>query len=136
MLINDYQKYINLSRLLNTSFGGDSTNFGKTTQTQSIKFDIQDEGLIKVRYLTIVNFGSDTLMREMMKRFREEGIAMIESALKNVKEKYKEDFEGQSVPTFTLEEDTITEDIEHISYYNYTGNRKAYFRLGVMVSVE
>ena len=136
MLINDYQKYINLSRLLNTTFGGDSTDFGKTTQTQSIKFDIVDEGLIKVRYLTIVNFGSDTLMREMMKRFREEGIAMIESALKNVKEKYKEQFSGQDVPSFTLEEDTVNEDIEHISSYSYTGNRKCYFKLNCLISVE
>lgn len=136
MLINDYQKYINLSRLLNTTFGGDSTDFGKTTQTQSIKFDIMDEGLIKVRYLTIVNFGSDTLMREMMKRFREEGISMIEAALKNVKEQYKEQFDGQDVPSFTLEEDTVNEDIEHISYYNYSGNRKAYFRIACLVSVS
>ena len=48
MLIKDYQKFINLSRLLNTSFGSDSSNHGRVYQTQSIKFDLLDDGLLKI----------------------------------------------------------------------------------------
>ncbi len=136
MLIKDYQKFINLSRLLNTSFGSDSGNHGRVYQTQSIKFDLLDDGLLKIRYLTIVNFGSDTMMRELMPRFRQEALSMIESALKNVKEQYAKEFPGQTVPDFSLQEDTINEDIEYISYYNYTGNRKAYYRFGCLVEIE
>jgi hypothetical protein len=136
MLIKDYQKFVNLSRLLNTSFGADSSNHGRVYQTQSIKFDLLDDGLLKIRYLTIVNFGSDTMMRELMPRFRQEALSMIESALKTVKENYSKEFPGQSVPDFTLQEETCNEDIEYISYYNYTGNRKAYYRFGCLVEIE
>jgi hypothetical protein len=136
MLIKDYQKFINLSRLLNTSFGSNSSNHGRVYQTQSIKFDLLDDGLLKIRYLTIVNFGSDTMMRELMVRYRQEAISMIEAALKTVKENYAKEFPGQTVPNFKLEEETIGEDIEYISYYNYTGNRKAYYRFGCLVEVD
>jgi hypothetical protein len=135
MLIKDYQKFINLSKLLNTSFGSDSDNHGRVHQTQSIKFDLLDDGLLKVRYLTIVNFGSDTMMRELMPRFRQEALSMIEAALKNVREQYKENYPDLDLPEFSLQEESCNEDIEYISYYNYTGNRKAYYRFGCLVDV-
>ena len=136
MLVKDYQKFINLSKLLNTSFGSDTSNYNRVYQTQSVKFDLLDDGLLKIRYLCIVNFGSDTMMRELMRRYRDEATSFIEAALKQVKEQYAEKYPGETVPNFTLQEETCNEDIEYISYYNYTGNRKAYYRFGCLVEID
>jgi hypothetical protein len=133
MLVKDYEKYINLSKLLNTTFG---TGAGKNYATQSIKFDILDDGMLKCRYMTIVNFGSDTMMHEMKRRYSEEARSMVEAALKKLREDYKEAFPKQKLPTFKILENTIGDDVEFLTFSQYAGTRKGYYRFGCLVSID
>lgn len=135
MLVKDYQKFLNLAKVLNTTFGTEGEG-NRQFNTQSVKFDLLDDGLMKVRYLMIVNFGSDTMMREMMKRYRVEAMSMLEGALKTVKEEYKKKFPDSDVPDFEIKEATIGDDIEWLSYNMYAGKRKAYYRFGCLVEIK
>lgn len=133
MLVKNYEKFLNLSRVLNSSFGAES---GKTHATQSVKFDLLDDGMIKCRYLMIVNFGSDTMMREMMRRYQSEARSMLEAALKKIVEDYKVQFPKQEVPEFDIIDSTIGEDVEFLTFSQYKGTRKAYYRFGCLVKVS
>lgn len=135
MLIKDYQKYLNLSRVLNSTYGMEGPA-NKTHNTQSIKFDLLDDGMVKVRYMMIVNFGSDTMMREMMRRYRTESMSMLEAALENIKAEYKKQFPTASQPKFSIMEETVGEDIEFLNFGSYLGTRKAYYRFGCLIEVE
>lgn len=133
MLIKNYEKFLNLSKLLNTTFGAGT---GKNYATQSIKFDILDDGMLKCRYMMIVNFGSDSMMREMMRRYNDEARSMVEAALKKLKEDYKETYPKQDVPEFGIVETSIGEDVEFLTFSQYNGNRKGYYRFGCLITVE
>ena len=135
MTVKNYQKYMNLSRVLNSTFGTEGSG-NRAYSTQSIKFDILDDGMIKVRYLMIVNFGSDTLMREMMVRYRNEAVAMLQSAFKKIKEEYKTQFPTETTPDFEIVNSTIGEDVEFLTFSQYSGSRKAYYRFGCLVEVD
>jgi len=135
MLVKDYQRFLNLSRVLNSSFGTEGVE-NRPFNTQSVKFDLMDDGLIKVRYLMIVNFGSDTMMREMMRRYRDEAVEMLKGALKTIKEKYETEFPQSTAPTFDIVESTIGEEVEFLTFNMYKGSRKAYYRFGCMIEVS
>ncbi|MFA6049730.1 MAG: hypothetical protein WC761_00765 [Candidatus Paceibacterota bacterium] len=134
MLIKDYQKYLNLSRVLNSTFGTDGAD-NKAFNTQSVKFDILDDGMLKCRYMMIVNFGSDTMMREMMRRYRTEAMGMLEAALDRIKEEYRTQFPGLDVPKFSIMEETIGEEVEFLTFGPYKGTRKAYYRFGCLIEI-
>lgn len=133
MLVRNYEKYLNLSRVLNTTFGAGSD---RTHATQSVKFDILDDGMLKCRYLMIVNFASDTLMREMMRRYNDEAKSMVEAALKKIVEDYKTTFPGEEVPKLSIIENTIGEDMEFLTFSQYSGTRKGYYRFGCLVKID
>lgn len=135
MLVNDYQRFLNLSRILNSTFGSEGA-VNKGFNTQSVKFDLLDDGMLKCRYMMIVNFGSDTMMREMMRRYKEEALGMLEAALDKIKEQYKTDFKGQTVPTFDIVESSIGEDVEFLTFTQYKGTRKAYYRFGCLIEIK
>lgn len=133
MLVKNYEKFLNLSRVLNGSFG---TGAVKPNATQSVKFDLLDDGMIKCRYLMIVNFGSDTLMREMMRRYQSEARGMLEAAMKKIVEDYKTQFPKQELPEFEILDSTIGEDVEFLTFSQYKGTRKAYYRFGCLIKVS
>lgn len=135
MLIKDYQKYLNLSRVLNSTFGTEGAE-NKAFNTQSVKFDLLDDGMIKCRYMMIVNFGSDTMMREMMRRYRTEAMSMLEAALDRIEDEYKKQFPGIDAPSFSIIENTVGEDVEFLTFGPYKGTRKAYYRFGCLIEVS
>ncbi len=135
MLVKDYQRFLNLSRVLNSTFGSEGVE-NRPVNTQSVKFDLLDDGLLKVRYVMIVNFGSDSLMREMMRRYRDEAIAMLEAALKTIKEKYEKEFPSSKVPNFNIVQSTTGEEVEFLTFNMYKGSRKAYYKFGCLIEVE
>ena len=135
MLVKDYKKFLNLSKVINSSFGSEGPENNRF-HTQSIKFDLLDDGMIKCRYLMVVNFSSDSMMREMRERYEHEARAMITSAIKTVKEKYKEQFPDDDQPKFDLIESSVGHDVEFLTYSMYAGTRKAYYRFGCLIQVE
>lgn len=135
MLIKDYERYLNLSKVLNSTFGAEGVG-NKPFNTQSIKFDILDDGILKCRFLMIVNFGSDSVFREMRNRYKNEAISILEASLKRIAEEYKVRFPGSDPIKLSAVENSFGEDVEIINYSIHNANRKAYYRFGCLVEVE
>jgi hypothetical protein len=135
MLVKNYQKFLNLSKVINSSFGTEGAENGRL-HTQSIKFDMLDDGMLKCRYLAVVNFGSDSIVREMRGRYEDEARELIKAAVKKIKEDYKEQFPDSEQPKFNLIESSVGHDVEFLTYSMYSGSRKAYYRFGCLISVE
>jgi hypothetical protein len=133
MLVQDYSKFLNLSKILNNSFGTTGPNPGRTG-TQVIKFEQVSDGLLKVLFITMVNFPSETRMRESRIRWEKEAMGMIESALKDIEEKYKAAFDKEI--SLTIEDSTFNDSFEFVSYSQYNPMHRALYRVGVMVDVD
>jgi len=133
MLVKDYKKFVNLSRLLNSSFGTTGPN-PLRIGTQTLKYELLDEGMLKVLFITTVSFPSETLMRESRKRWETEGLTMIESALKDLEEKYKSEF-GAEIKC-KIQEESFNDSFEFISYSLYNPIKRALYRVGVLVDIE
>lgn len=133
MLVKNYKKFLNLSKLLNNSFGStgpDPLRLG----TQSLKFEILDDGMLKVLFITTVSFPSETIMREARKRWETEAISMIKGALKELEEQYKENYK-ESI-NCSIIDDSFNDSFEFVSYSMYNPIKRALYRVGVFVEVE
>lgn len=133
MLVKDYSKFLNLSKVLNTSFGQTGPNPGRTG-TQVIKFEQVSDELLKVMFITTVNFASDTRMRESRVRWEKDAMSMIEAALKEISKTYKEKFEKELKLKIMTE--TFNDSFELVSYSQYNPMHRALYRVGVMVDVD
>lgn len=133
MLVQDYTKFLNLSKVLNTTFGSTGPNPARTG-TQVIKFSQLSDGLMKVIFITTVNFASDTRMREARVRWEKDALSMIEAALKQAASQYKEQFKEEI--KLSIVEETFNDSFEMISYSQYNPMHRALYRVGVMVDVE
>lgn len=133
MLIKNYEKFLRLSKVLNSSFGASGA---PTQATQSVKFDLLDDNMIKCRYIMVVNFNTDTMMREMMRRYQSEARNMLEAAIRKIVEDHKKLFPGEEVPELEILDHTIGEDVEFLTFSQYRGTRKAYYRFGCLMQVK
>lgn len=134
MLVKDYKKYLNLSRLLNTTFGISSLN--KKVATQSIKFDIIDEGMLKCRFITIINFNNNIALSETMRRSKDEALTMLRATLEKLKENYKKNFPKEDNLSFKLIQDSIEDNVEFITFSPYNGSKKGYYRFECLIKVK
>ena len=133
MLVQDYTKFLNVSKVLNTTFGQTGPN-PLRTGTQVIKFEQLSDGLLKVLFITTVNYPSETRMRESRVRWEKDALAMIEAALKEISKNYKEMFKDEI--KLSMVEDTFNDTFELMSYSQYNPMRRALYRVGIMVDVE
>src|SRR5574337_1344957 len=116
MPVQDFKKYQDLAKCMNSTFGDSATNRSKTLN-QSIKMSLYNETLLKVTFMMVVNFGSDNMVREMAPRFRNEGMAMVEAAIERLKNDY-EDLTGEKVKLKLLEH-SVVDSFEFLSYSMY-----------------
>ena len=135
MLIKDLKKYNNLSRVLNSTFGSEGP-MNRPVSTQSIKMTLLDDRMIKAHFMMICNFGSNSMLREMMKRYEVEAMSMLEAAIQKVIEEYKVKFPNSTPVKLDILHDTSNADVEPISYSIYGQPNKGYYRFGVLVEVK
>jgi len=133
MLVKDYKKFVNLSRLLNSSFGSSGMNHSRFG-THSLKYELLDDGFLKVLCITTVSFPSETMMRESRARYEREGMAIIEAALKDLIERYKAEF-NQDISCKILEE-SFNDSFEFLNYSLYNPMKRALYRVGVFVEID
>lgn len=131
MPVKDLKKYQTLSKLIDNSFGRSST---VKSGTQSVKLKMVDDTMMTATYLMIVNFGSENVMREMMRRYTSQGLSMIEAALAEVQDQYKEETGSKVVLKPDL--NSTRDSVEFLSYSMYNPRRTAYFRLECVINVH
>ena len=134
MPVEDFDKYMQLSRVLNNSWGTGSQL--KPGTSQSIKFALRDDKLLKSSFMMIVNMPNNPqTAHEMKVRFKNQALQMLKGALEKVKEDYQEQTEGNTVRLKMLDE-SVTEGIEYITNAQYRPTLQAYYRLHCLVSVD
>lgn len=134
-LIKNYKRYLNLSRILNSSFGSGGPGHARVS-TQSITFKIVDEDYIKANYQTLISIGSPHMQEQQQQIFAKEGSEMIKSAVDKIKDMWKEQFPEEKVPTFEIDFRTAQDSMEFVSYSIYSPVKRAIYRLSCLVKVK
>lgn len=132
-MVRDYKKLLRISQVLNNSFG--TPGPGSTVVNGfNVKLDPIDEGLVKARAIMNVSFRSDQMMRELMRKYRDEAVAMIKAALDRAAEEYEATFDEKV--KFSFDEKAITESTEFYHVSQYTAQSRAFYRVTALVKVD
>lgn len=134
MSVENFNKYMEISKLLNTTWG---TGSQKKSFPHSIKFSLRDDKLLVGSYAMIVNIPNDpVLMREMVQSYKQEGVDKLLVAVKDIKDKWdvaNPDNKGK----FTLLENTVTESVEYVSNSSYgRARQEVCFRLVCLFDIS
>jgi len=159
-LIQNKELYTRISKILNNTFG--TTGPGATNKS-SVKVNLKalDDGLIEAKYISTVTFTSDKNLDALMRKFRNEGYAYIEDALKNVSKEYKNQLDSEKdskVETedaitnvvssksskgdsknnisFEIKTDSATETVEYLHYNIYNTTKRAFYKLNVLINIK
>jgi len=134
MPVQDFNKYMNLSKVLNNSWGtGTQLKLGIS---QSIKFSLRDDKLMKGLFVMIVNMpNTPQLAHEMKARYKNQALQMIKGALENLKKDYEQQNDGETI-RFKMLDESVTEGLEYITNAQYRPTLQAYYRLNCLVEVD
>jgi len=125
--------YDRLTKLVNSTFG--TTGPGASYRSgQKVNLLVKTDEIIEVKYISLVTFTSDKNLDSLMHKFRNEGYALIEAALKKVSKEFNEDNEDKI--KFVINTDTSTENVEYAHYNIYNSTRRAFYRLSCLVRIE
>lgn len=110
-----------LGQCIDTSFGRSSTPL---SASHSIKMTLVGDGRMKVSYIAIVNFRSNSEFMKIKASHADEATRLVLATLKNVKETYK------SITGETLKIESLGSDdsVEVIGLGVYNPKRTAYYR--------
>ena len=134
MEVKDYDLYLRLSRVLNSTLGSNDGSSSWGPATSSTKLLVKDEKLIEARSQSIVSFTSDKVLDALMKKFNTDGMAHIDAALKRVAEEYSIQFPDKTL-SFVVKPDTSRDNVEYISYSTHNPVRRAMYRVSCLVEV-
>lgn len=134
MPVEDFDKYMELSKVLNNSWGTGSQLRAGTSQ--SIKFSLRDDKLMKGSFMMIVNMPNNPqTAHEMKVRFRNQALQMVKGALEELKKRYEEQNDGKTL-NLKMQDNSVQEGIEYLTNAQYRPNLQAYFRLSCLIAVE
>jgi hypothetical protein len=159
-LVQNKELYTRISKILNHTFG--TTGPGSTGMS-SVKVNLKalDDGFIHAKYISTVTFTSDKNLDALMRKFRNEGYAYIEDALKNVSKEYKNQLESEKKSkvetqdattnivsskssknttenniSFEIKTDTATENVEYLHYNIYNTTKRAFYKMSVLIEIK
>lgn len=157
-MVRDHELYTNLSKVANSTFGSTGPGGAQASNrvsTQSIKFEVIDENTIKASYQAIVTFASKSMYRDLQHKYTAEGISMLKGALERFASDYKElvskeKLEAGPSPSgkdkskekpkatikLSINEPTITNSVEYVSYSMYKPVQTGFFRLSCLINVK
>lgn len=118
-----------LGQAIDTTFGRSSTKNGAS---KSVKMRMLDAEKLEVRYMVIVNLVSEREMVDLKKRYKEESDDVINSALKVVKETYKD----LSESSIKFKQVNDVDSFEVIDLNIYNGKKTAYFRRTIVFEMS
>ena len=134
MEVKNYDLFLRLSRVLNSTLGTNDGSSSWGPATTSVKLLVKNENLIEARSQSIVNFTSNKSLDALKKKFNTDGMAFIDAALKRAVEEYSTQFPDKSV-SFVVKPDTSRDDVEYLSYNAHNPVRRAMYRVSCLVVV-
>ena len=159
-LVQNKELYTRISKILNHTFG---TTGPGATGNSSVKVNLRalDDGFIQAKYISTVTFTSDKNLDALMRKFRNEGYAYIEDALKNVSKEYKIQLDSEKESkietedattnivssknskddsknniSFEIKTDSAMENVEYVHYNIYNTTKRAFYKLNVLISIK
>lgn len=134
MPVEDFDKYMGLSKVLNNSWGTGSQ--ARPGTSQSIKFTLRDDKLLKGTFMMIVNMPNNPqTAREMKERYKDQALQMIKGALERVKEDYQEQHDGKTIKLVMMDR-SVSEGLEYLTNAQYRPTLQAYYRLQCLVEID
>jgi MinD-like ATPase involved in chromosome partitioning or flagellar assembly len=134
MPVENFDKYMELSKVLNNSWGTGSQV--KPGTSQSIKFALRDDKLLKGMFMMIVNMPNNPqTAREMKERYKEQALQMLKAALQRIREDYQEQHEGKTIKLKMVDR-SVTEGLEYLTNAQYRPTLQAYYRLQCLVEID
>ncbi len=133
-MINDYGKYLRVAQILNNTFGSDGDRGFQHINGMNVRLEPVDDGLVKARAIMTVTFRTDQMMREDMRRHRDQAVSLIQGAMTRAEEKYKEQFDDNI--KLTMDEKTLDESVEFIHISQYTPVSRAFYRVITLIRVQ
>jgi hypothetical protein len=132
MPVDDFDKYMQLAKVLNNSWG---TGSQLKSGSQSIKFFLRDDKLIKASFMMIVNMPNNPqTAHEMKVRYKNEALQMVRGAMEELKKRFEEQNENKTLRLKMLD-NSVTEGVEYLTNSQYRPNLHAYFRLDCLIEV-
>ena len=133
-MVEDFDKYMKLAQVLNNSWGtGTQLRPGSS---QSIKFTLRDDKLLKGMFMMIVNMPNNPITaQEMKQRYRDQALQMLKASLEQLKKDYEEVADGKTVRLKMLDS-SVTDSLEYLNNAQYQPTLKGFFRLHCLVEID
>jgi len=132
MAVEDFNKYMALAKVLNNSWG---TGSQLRSASQSIKFSLRDDRLMKASLVMIVNMPNNPrTAHEFKQRYKNEALGKIKSALEDLKKRFEQQNEKSTIRLKMLD-NSVTEGVEYLTNAQYRETLHAFFRLDCLVEV-
>jgi hypothetical protein len=132
MAVEDFNKYMALAKVLNNSWG---TGSQLRSASQSIKFNLRDDRLMKASLVMIVNMPNNPrTAHEFKQRYKNEALGKIKSALEDLKKRFEQQNEKSTIHLKMLD-NSVTEGVEYLTNAQYRETLHAFFRLDCLVEV-
>jgi len=122
-------EYNVLGQILDTTFGKSSTT---CSPTRSIKASLMSEGQIKLMFTTLVNFATESALRDQKNRLSESTVDLLNDYITDVKKSFKE----MTGRTLKVEEASVDESVEMIYVNTLSPLRRAYYKKFVVLQVS
>lgn len=126
--------YDRLTKLVNSTFG--TTGPGASYRSgQKVNLLVKTDDLMEAKYVSLVTFTSDKNLDSLMHKFRNEGYALIEAALKKLSKEFEEENDGKTL-SFTINTNSAVEDVEYAHYNIYNSSRRAFYKLCCLIEIK
>ena len=131
-------------------------SFGVTSQvkypTHFVKANVVSDDYIQFICQTTVNFGHQNVQLEMRHKYLAECVGLVKQSMKRIEDEYKKQIEDKEkllepkkepyekpAPKsvkLPMDENTLRDEIEYVSYSIYSPKKTAYFRIIVLARIE
>lgn len=129
----DYKKLLRLSQVLNSTFGTDGPGF-QHVNGMNVKLKAIDSGLVKAHCVMSVTFRTDQMMRERLRKHRDEAVEMIKGAIKRAKDDYESKFDEKIV--FEMDSNSLEESTEFVHVSPYSSINRVFYRVNALIKVK
>lgn len=131
--VKDYDSYLRLSRVFNSTLGTDGPGRA-VSSSQNAKLLLKNEKVVEAVYQSIVTFTTDKVLDALMPKFRNEGLALINSTLEKAIEQFAKEFPGHSIK-LDVKTDTCKDHVEFIHYNVHNPVRRAMYRTTCLIEI-
>ena len=105
--------------------------FGYSSDSIKVTSSLHGDSLI-LKYVTVLQFGSETSMQKHMPKFEKEATKVVDDALTRMKKEFRE----KTDRSIKVKEESRDSNVELVSVSPHSPRKLAYFRMNVHLKVS